>query len=129
LIHRHFGDSGNCRKLDIPFIEFRLRMLHTVVVDAEALAALDQLFAVSGRPLPRSRIVERAQCRAWHAVPIDAASIVAICHLRRRLEEPFNDTLRHMLDLPPLDSSVPMAGEDAVGRRLQCQQQRRFANG
>lgn len=77
-------------------------MLHTVVIDAEALAVLDQLFIVTGKPLPRSAVVDRTHSRAWHAVPIDETSIAAIEMLRRSREESFNDTLRRMFDMPPL---------------------------
>ena len=80
-------------------------MLHTVVIDAHALAALDCLFAAIGKPLPRSAVVERRNGLAWHAIPIDADSIRAIQCLRRKPDEPFNDTLRAMLDLPPLGRS------------------------
>lgn len=82
-------------------------MLHTVVIDAEALIALDQLFIATGKPLPRSGVVERIHGRAWHAVPIDEASISAVQKLRTAHDEPFNDTLRRMLDLPPLALAMP----------------------
>lgn len=85
-------------------------MLHTVVIDAEALTALDQLFTAIGKPLPRSGVVERAHGRAWHAVPIDEASISAVQNLRTANDEPFNDTLRRMLDLPPLRSETHREG-------------------
>jgi len=79
-------------------------MLHTVVIDAEALAALDQIFARQGEPLPRSPVVDRRHGRRWHAVPIPADSIAAIQCLRRSDTQSFNDCLRLMLDLPPLGS-------------------------
>lgn len=77
-------------------------MLHTVVIDAEALAALDLLFIATGVRLPRSGVVERAHGRNWHAIPIDEAGIAAILNLRRDRATPFNDLVRDMLDLPPL---------------------------
>ena len=77
-------------------------MLHTVVLDAEALAALDLLFAATGPCLPRSAVVDRARGRDWHAIPIDEASIAAILNLKRDLAVPFNDLVRDMLDLAPL---------------------------
>lgn len=83
-------------------------MLHTVVIDAHALAALDCLFAAIGKPLPRSAVVERRNGPAWHAIPIDAASISAIQRLQRQPNEPFNNTLRTMLDLPPVQQSSPV---------------------
>lgn len=82
-------------------------MLHTVVIDAEALAALDTLFHRNGISLPRSAIVDRRNGIAWHAIPIDAASIAAILNLRGSDDPPFNDLLRDMLDLPPLGASLP----------------------
>ncbi len=91
-------------------------MLHTVVIDAEALAALDQLFIATGKPLPRSAVVDRAHGRCWHAVPIDEKSITAILNLRHSRDEPFNDTLRHMLDLPPL-KAVPLREDHAAPRQ------------
>ena len=77
-------------------------MLHTVVIDAEALAALDLLFIATGARLPRSAIVDRAHGRNWHAIPVDEASIAAILNLRHDRATPFNDLVRDMLDLPPL---------------------------
>jgi hypothetical protein len=82
-------------------------MLHTVVVDAQALSALDQLFARARHlqgwePLPRSAVVDRRHGVAWHAIPIDADTITAIQCLRRSADDTFNDCLRTMLDLPPL---------------------------
>jgi hypothetical protein len=77
-------------------------MLHTVVVDAQALSALDQLFSRASEPLPRSAVVDRRHGVAWHAIPIDADTITAIQCLRRSADDTFNDCLRTMLDLPPL---------------------------
>jgi hypothetical protein len=57
--------------------------------------------------LPRSAVVEHRNGLTWHAIPIDAASIGAIQRLRRQPDEPFNDTLRAMLDLPPVGLSSP----------------------
>jgi hypothetical protein len=87
-------------------------MLHTVVIDAEALAALDRFFTATGKPLPRSPIVDRRGGIDWHAIPIDSASVVAIQNLRSNPDEPFNDTLRNMLDLPPLTSVLSGADRD-----------------
>lgn len=81
-------------------------MLHSVVIDAEALAALDLLFATTGSRLPRSAIVDRAHGRDWHAIPIDEASIATILNLRRDPATPFNDFVRDMLDLPPLRTTM-----------------------
>lgn len=81
-------------------------MLHTVVIDAEALDVLAALFHRNGGTLPRSAIVDRRHGVDWHAIPIDAASITAILNLRYGGEPSFNDLLRDMLDLPPLNASV-----------------------
>ena len=81
-------------------------MLHTVVIDAEVLAALDLLFAANGPRLPRSAVVNRAHGRDWHAIPIDEASIAAILNLRRDPATAFNDLVRDMLDLPPLGTTM-----------------------
>ena len=94
-------------------------MLHSVVVDAEALAALDTLFAITGTRIPRSApvahgVASRAHCgRTWHAIPIDDATITAVQRLRRSPDEPFNDSLRTMLDLPPLATTSQSASNRA----------------
>ena len=96
-------------------------MLHSVVVDGEALAALDTLFAITGTRIPRSApvahgagVASRAHCgRTWHAIPIDQATIIAVQRLRRTPDEPFNDSLRTMLDLPPLATASQSASKRA----------------
>ena len=82
-------------------------MLHSVVIDAEALAALDLLFAATGSRLPRSAIVDRAHGHEWHAIPIHEASIAAILNLRHDPSTAFNGVRRDMLDLPPLRTTMP----------------------
>lgn len=88
-------------------------MLHSVVIDAEALAALDLLFAATGSRLPRSAIVDRAHGRDWHAIPIDEASISAILKLTRDPATAFNDLVRDMLDLRPLRTTMPAVRQAA----------------
>lgn len=83
-------------------------MLETVVVDAEALARLDVMFARCGIKLPRSLIVDRRFGLDWHAIPIDAGSITAIQQLKANPIDSFNDCLRRMLDLAPLESAVSL---------------------
>lgn len=86
-------------------------MLHTVVVDAEALARLDALFSRSGFTLPRSAPVVSGSTLqpapaglAWHAIPIDAPTVSAIQRLRTSETDTFNDCLRNLLELPPLSA-------------------------
>ena len=93
-------------------------MLHSVVVDGEALAALDALFTRTGIRIPRSAPVAhgvaiRACGCTWHAIPIDQATITAVQRLRRTPDEPFNDSLRTMLDLPPLATASQSASKRA----------------
>lgn len=89
-------------------------MLHSVVIDAEALAALDPHFAATGVRLPRSAVVDRTHGRDWHAIPIDEASIAAILNLSRDPTTAFNDLVRDMLHLPPLTRTSAVGSSTAA---------------
>lgn len=90
--------------------------MHTVVVDAEALARLDQLFSRTGLQVPRSAPILAGSTLApapgdltWHALPIAAGPLGAILSMRTTPEDTFNDCLRRMLELAPLTHPVPVA--------------------